>query len=463
MNKVPQLITEYGYNESEERSIKALLAEKKMRKVVARLQSIHPADIAEYLEYFNQQQRKEIFAALDDEMAVKIISTMDEDLQFEIAQVLGKNRLVSILDALPSDEAVDILAQFPLPKIEELLTEMEADEAREARQLLRYDEDSAGGIMTADMVYFDENMTVAQCVQHIKKHQDDLENLSDLYITNADKTLTGIVSSKDLILAEAGDKLSDIMTADHLVAVRPDDDQEEVAKMVAKYDLMVIPVVDEKDRLVGVVYVDDVIDVIEEEATEDMYKMVGLDDEKESEEVPLAQALSRLRWLVATMVGCLAAGGVIKLMSPANKEAGVALASFIPAIMGLGGGVAIQSATVLIRGLATGEIETADFSSVFRREIKVVIPVGLSIAGFLFAASFIWENALILSIVVSLTMLTQCIVAFTLGFSIPVVLKHNGIDPAVAAGPLTMMACDISGMVIYFAIAGIALSIFGSL
>lgn len=233
--------------------------------------------------------------------------------------------------------------------------------------------------------------------------------------------------------------------------------------MVAKYDLLAVPVVDETDRLIGVVHVDDVIDVFEEEATEDMYRMVGLDEETESEEVPLTQALSRLRWLVATMVGCLAAGAVIKLLSPTDQVAGAALATFIPAIMGLGGGVAIQSATVLIRGLATGEIDSSDFYLVFLKELKVILPLSLSIACILFLTSMGMASALILSAVVAITIFCQCVAAFAMGFSIPVFLKSAGIDPAVAAGPLTMMGCDITGMLIYYSTASLAISYFGGL
>lgn len=224
MKKVRRLITEYTYNEHEERSIRKLLAEKNMRKVVAKLQEIHPADIADYLEYFDQQQRKEIFAALGDELAIKIIKTMDEDLQFEIAQVLGKNRLVDILDALPSDEAVDILAQFPRPKIEEILGEMDTEEAAEARELLRYEEDSAGGIMSVGVVYFDETMTVADCIDRIREHKEDLESLSYLYVTSHDHRLSGVVPIKNLILADQNTALASIMSSDHLVAVRLGDD-----------------------------------------------------------------------------------------------------------------------------------------------------------------------------------------------------------------------------------------------
>jgi magnesium transporter len=463
MDKVRRLITDPGYNEREERTIRQMLAEKNMRRVVAKLNELHPVDIAEYLEYFDQHQRKEIFAAIDDDLAVKIVKTMDETLQFEIAQVLGKDRLVNLLDALPSDEAVDILAQFPLPKVEELLREMEDGEAREARELLRYEDDSAGGIMSADVVFFDETMDVSSCVARIRKHREDLENLSYLYVTDSSRRLTGVVTVKSLVLADQETQLAELMSSDHLVAVRPDDDQEEVAKLVSKYDLLAVPVLDDADRLVGIVHVDDVIDVIEEEATEDMYRMVGLDEETESEENPLIQAMSRLRWLIATIVGSLTAGAAIKFLTPTDPAAGAALASFIPAIMGLGGGVAIQSATVLIRGLATGEVETADFKDVFRKEFRVVAILGASIAGILFLTSLAWDRAIVLSGIIAVTMMTQCMVAFSLGFSIPVFLKSAGVDPAVAAGPLTQMGCDVSGMVLYFSFAGLALRYFGHL
>ena len=457
------LITKFEADKREERTIRQLLAEKKMRKVTAHLTNLHPADIADYLEDFNENERRAILSVIDDDMAVKIIQSMDDDLQFEMALVLGKERLVNILDALPSDEVVDILGHFSTAKIEELLAAMEDDEAAEAKVLLRYDEESAGGIMSADAVYFDENMDVRSCVIKIRENREDLENLSYLYITDSTSKLTGIVTVKELIMAEADTILRDIMTTDHIVAVRLGDDQEEVAKIVSKYDLLAIPVLDENDRLVGIVHVDDVIDVLEEEATEDMYRMVGLDEDVEIDDSALTQTLSRIRWLVATIVGCLAAGGVIKLLRPTDPALANALSAFIPAIMGLGGGVAIQSATVLIRGLATGEIEQDEVVDVFKAEVRVSVLLGLAIGVMLFFASFLWEGAVVLSAIIGATMLTQCIVAVALGLLIPVGLNSMGVDPAVAAGPLTQMSCDVTGMLIYYGYANLTLRYLGKI
>ena len=455
------LITKFEADKREERTIRELLAEKKKRKVLARLSKLHPADIGDYLEDFDEAERRAIFAIIDDELAGKVIQTMDDDLQFEMALVLGKDRLVNILDSLPSDEAVDILSHFSEKKIEELLAAMEEEEAAEAKTLLGYDEESAGGIMSADVIYFEEDMDVGTCVSKIRGNREDLEDLSYLYVTDKEGRLKGVVAIKELVLATEGTQLGELMTWEHLVAVRLTDDQETVAKIVSKYDLLAVPVIDSGNHLVGIVHVDDVIDVLEEEATEDMYRMVGLDEDLEIDDSALTQALSRVRWLVASIVGCLAAGGVIKLLSPKDAALAGALSAFIPAIMGLGGGVAIQSATVLIRGLATGEIEQHEVKSLFRAEFPVSILLGLAIGGLLALASFLWEGAFILSAIIGATMLTQCIVAVAMGLMIPVGLKSLDIDPAVAAGPLTQMSCDISGMLIYYGYAHLSLSYLG--
>ena len=195
----------------------------------------------------------------------------------------------------------------------------------------------------------------------------------------------------------------------------------------------------------GIIHVDDVIDVLEEEATEDMYRMVGLDEDVEIDDSAVTQTLSRIRWLVASIVGCLAAGGVIKVLEPANPDLARSLSAFIPAIMGLGGGVAIQSATVLIRGLATGEVLEGDVYDVFKTEMRVAVLLGICIGVLLFGASFVWEGALVLSIIVGGAMLSQCVVAVAMGIFIPACLHRLGVDPAVAAGPLTQMSCDVTG------------------
>ena len=191
--------------------------------------------------------------------------------------------------------------------------------------------------------------------------------------------------------------------------------------------------------------------------------MVGLDEDVEIDDSAITQTLSRIRWLVATIVGCLAAGGVIKLLRPTDPALANALSAFIPAIMGLGGGVAIQSATVLIRGLATGEIEQDEVVDVFKAEARVAILLGICIGVMLFVASFVWEGAIMLSAIIGATMLTQCVVAVALGLLIPVGLNSMGVDPAVAAGPLTQMSCDVTGMLIYYGYANLTLNYLGKI
>lgn len=450
------IITSPGTDRKLSKQIRQLLAEQKIRKVMQRLESLHPADVADYLYDFTASERKLIFSLLTDDMAARILCSMDDEMQFEVAQVLGEERLVAVLDSLPSDEAVDILGQYSDERIEQLLEKMEKEEAEDAKVLLAYEEESAGGIMSSEVFYFEDELTVEDAVAKIRRNREDLENLSYLYVTDEAKHLVGVVTTKDIILAEPGTRLRAIMTRDPLVAVRLDDDQEEVARVVAKYDLLAVPVINENDALVGIVHVDDVIDVIQEEATEDMYRFVGMDEDLEVRDSAFQQALSRIRWLLATIMGSLTAGGVIKMLSPVDADLGRAMATFIPAIMGLGGGVAIQSATVVIRGLATGDVEDDDILGLLSKEIRVSVLLGLAIGGLLFVAALVWERALVFAIVVGSALMVQVMIAVSVGLAIPLVLHRVGIDPAIAGGPMTQMTCDVTGLIVYFGFATLA-------
>ncbi len=441
------------------RAIRELLERKAIKRIVDRLEKLHPADVAEALENYTLAERKLIFSKISDELATRLLREMEPDEAFEIMKGLGKERLLRILDNMPSDEKVDILAKFPENKLEELLTSMEQEDAREAKDLLRYDEESAGGLMATEIVYVTPDLTVGELLEKLRKNNEILETAHYIYITDEKQRLVGEVSLRQLLMASPDTKIKDIMNP-NVIRVSLDDDQEKVAAVVAKYDLISIPVVDEQNRLKGIITVDDVIDVIEEEATEDMYLMVGLDEEEEEKHSPLRSAISRIPWLTFTLFGSICTGNIINLYSDTIKQA-MALLVFMPAIMGMGGNTGLQSSTIVVRGIATGDIKGNELYEVVTRELKTALLLGIIVGSIIATICLIWKQNPVLGAIVGTAMLCQVTVAVLVGMMIPFLLHRMGVDPAISAGPIVTMLSDIHGLIIYFSIASMALAYFG--
>lgn len=416
-------------------------------------QNLHPSDFAEIVEDLTDEQKTELFELLSDEEAAMVIQEMEELDQVVLFQLLNKKRASGILKEMATDDAADLLGELPEEDVRELLTLIEED-AEEIRGLMKYPEDSAGGIMTTELISFPENMTVEEAIRRLREIAAEAETVYYVYVVDEESRLIGVLSLRELIAAADGTRLSEIMRR-NVINVTADMDQEEVARMVSKYDLLAVPVVDERKRLLGIITVDDILDVLEEEATEDIYRRVGA---TEIEGVDLIEAsvpsvlARRLPWLIITLFGGLLSGSVIGAFEHTLQTV-VVLAIFIPVIMDMGGNVASQSSTVFVRGIATGEIESLERWRYFFKEVRVGLTMGI-ICGIIVAiAASLWKQMPILGLVVGTAMLTTVSLGAVIGTLVPLLFSQAGLDPAYASGPLVTTIKDVTGLLIYFSIA----------
>jgi magnesium transporter len=429
------------------------LLDRKAKEVLReRLAGMHHADIAEYLEDRHTRDVQLVLSLCDDETSALVLGCIeDEDLQLAVARALGADRLSRILEEMPSDEVVDLLARFDPDELGQVLEGMDADDAEEVRELLLFDEESAGGLMEVELLRFGPEMTGQQMIELIRERRDELETVNYLYLTDPSQVLAGVISLRQLMLADPEQPISEYMERD-VIRVHLHDDQEEVAQLVMKYDLLALPVVDDSGVLKGIVTVDDILDVLEEEATEDMFGMAGLDPDEAEEESATRSAMRRLPWLLATLFGACLSGWVLRAYSPTLDRV-VALVIFIPAIMGLGGNIAVQSSTLVVRGFATGDLDSSSVGGLLWKEVRVGVILGLILGAAAGGLGYLFIGNPGIGLVVAVSMTGQFTMAAANGTFIPYVLHSRGFDPALAAGPFVTMVSDLTGLLIYFGLA----------
>jgi magnesium transporter len=412
----------------------------------------HPADIAHLFRYLDQKEQRVFFNLIEDsETAASVLSELDHGTGAQLLEKIDTETITGILQEMPYDDAVDIIRNMPEEKAEEILQIMEDEHSDEIEELLKYGEDTAGGIMATEIFSLREDMTVKEAVAALQEAKD-VEMVFYVYVTDEHNHLVGVLSLRNLLTVPPSTRLRDIMTTD-VISVRTDMDQEEVAHLVAKYDILAIPVVDDGNKLMGIITVDDVIDVMRQEATEDMFKMAGASEEEllygyKSFKI----ARLRLPWLLTNLFGGVITGYLMWRFKVTLKEV-IALISFIPVITGMGGNVGGQSSTIVVRGFATGRIDFSTLRQVFFREMRVGLIMGTVCGLTIGVVAFFWHNNVYLGLVVGLAMVTAMTVAATMGVLAPSFFKKIGIDPAIASSPFVQTANDIIGILIYFGTA----------
>lgn len=412
----------------------------------------HPADIAHLFRYLDLKEQRLLFNLIEDaEKSAYVLAELDHATGAQLLEHLDKETITEVLQEMPSDDAADIIGYMPEELAEAILNIMHDEDSDEIEQLLQYDEDSAGGIMSTEIFALDEDVTVQQAIEALQQ-ADDVEMVFYLYVINDHEQLVGVLSLRQLLTVPATSRLGDIMTKD-VISVRTDMDQEEVARLVEKYNILAVPVVDQSNRLMGLITVDDIIDVLRQEATEDIYKMAGAsEDEHLYGFKSFKIARLRLPWLITNLFGGVITGYLMWAFKLTIKEV-IALISFIPVITGMGGNVGGQSSTIVVRGFATGKIDMSTMRQVFFKELRVGMIMG-SVCGLVVGfVAFFWHGNPYLSLVVGLAMLAAMTVAATMGVVAPTVFKKLGIDPAIASSPFVQTANDITGILIYFALA----------
>jgi magnesium transporter len=392
------------------------------------------------------QERCTVFELVKDVKArAAVLSESEPETISPLLLDMPPHDVVVVLRELASDDVADILGNLPEDKAQEILHLMKAEDSSEVKDLLQYPEETAGGIMTTDFVSLHEDTTV----------KDAKQMVFYLYVTDDPGRLVGVVSLRQLLVVTPATPLKKIMTTD-VISVVADMDQEDVAKLVAKYNILAIPVVDKDARLVGIITVDDVVDVIREEATEDILKMAGATEADLLQMSSIRAARMRMPWLLTSLVGGMITGVFLWLFRPAIQHV-IALASFIPVITAMGGNVGLQTSTLIVRGLAMGRIESSQIGAVFLKELTVGLMMG-TICGFIVGVvANVWHGPAMLGLVVGLSMFAAITVAAIMGTLMPIVLKRFGVDPAISSGPFVTAANDITGLVIYLGLATILL------
>ena len=415
----------------------------------------HPGDLHDLIEELELEQKAELLQRLSDSDAALILEEMEDYVQADILPLLSKEQATAILRNLPSDDAADLIGELTPKDAEEMLQLIEEEEEpADFGDLLKYPEDSAGGLMTTEYISLPADIPVEEAISRLREIAPEAETIYYVYVVNDEGQLIGVLSLRDLIASSDGTILKNIMRR-NVINVNADLDQEEVAKIVSKYDLLAVPVVDDQERLLGIITVDDVIDVLEQEATEDIYRLAGASEVEGMEltEAPVFKVVRlRLPWLLISMAGGIVSGSVIGVYRN-TLEAIVMLAVFIPVIMGMGGNVGTQSSTIFVRGLATGEIDKAEVWPYFYREIRIGLTMGVICGTLISFTAYFWQGNPYLGLVVGISMLITISVATLIGTLVPLLLNMANIDPAITAGPFVTTIKDFTGLIIYFVIA----------
>ncbi len=432
-----------------------LAAEKNSGLILNILVGTHPADIAMLVRGLSEESARYVFSRIDADMASDVLVEFDDVTRDRLVSELRHERLSEIVDEMDSDDATDLVSDLPEEVAEKVLESIDTEDSKEVKELLQHEEDTAGGIMALEFVSVSENSSVDHAIREIRSKADEVEEVYNVYAVDNEGHLVGFLPLKKLILAKSRQKVNNVMVTD-VISVQTDVDQEEVANIFRRYNLVSLPVVDDVGKLVGRITVDDIVDVMEEEASEDIQKMAGIADEEEIRETSVVKiSIGRLPWLLVGFVGQLVAAFVLGLFEVSLKEI-IALTLFIPLMMAMGGNAGIQAATIVVRGIALGELSPGETAARLSREVKVSLFNGSLCAVLLFGVAGMIYGPTFGS-VLGLSMVAVVLNASFFGACIPFVLRRFKIDPAIATGPLITTFNDIVGLSIYLGLVTLML------
>lgn len=439
--------------------LQELLENRRFADVHKMLESVNSADIPSIFDELEEEQIVVVYRLLSKDVAAEVFVELDSDMQEKLINAFTDKELKNVIDDLFMDDTVDLIEEMPANVVKRILKTQKAEDRKLINDLLKYPEDSAGSIMTTEFVDLKENMTVKEAIDKIRKIGDDAESIYVCYVLTMTRKLIGIVSLKDIILAKENTLVKDIMDT-NFIKVFTMDEQEEVAKKFDKYDEIAMPVVDNEDRLVGIVTVDDAMDVMHEEMDEDFEIMAAMapSDDTYFKTSVFKHARNRIFWLLVLMISATITGGVITKYENAF-EALPLLVAFLPMVMGTGGNCGSQSSTLIIRGLANDEIKLKDFFKAWWKEVRVAFLVGIA----LFIANsiriLIQYKDVKLAIIVGCTLMGTVTIAKSLGCILPMIAKKFKLDPAIMAAPLISTILDTCSVFIYFNIATLVMGL----
>ena len=443
----------------EDNTIQTLIKEKKYFEIRKYLNDLNTVEVSELLNQFESSELIMIFRLLSKNRAADVFSYLDTEHQEMIINTMTDVETKNIFDELYFDDIVDIIEEMPSNVVKKILKNTDAKDRHTINLLLKYPDNSAGSIMTTEYMDLKKDMKVSQAIAKIRDTVENMENIYTCYVISEDRKLEGVISLKELITNEDDTIVENIMNR-NFVSVHTNDDQENVAEIIKKYNLIVLPVTDIENRLLGIITIDDIMDVVEQEATEDFHKMAGITPVEESylKTSAFTMARQRISWLIVLMISATFTGRIIKSYEDVLQSV-VILSSFIPMLMDTGGNAGAQSSTIVIRALALGEVNAKDTFRILRKEffISFIVAVVLAAINFLRIMT-LTKTPLNVALTVSITLIFVVMISKIIGAFLPVVAKTFKMDPAIMAGPLITTILDALTLSIYFKFATIFLS-----
>lgn len=438
--------------------VQQLINSQNDEKTKAFFDEYHFADIAEILEELDFEQSVYVIKLLDSEKTSDILAELDEDLREKILKQLSAKEIAQEIDELDTDDAADIIAELPEERQEVVISQIEDEEHKaDIKELLTYDENSAGGLMAKELVRVKENWTVLQCVREMRAQAENVTRVHSIYVVDETEKLIGRLSLKDLLMAPDRAHISSIYIP-KVDSVYVEEDAEEVAKIMQKYDLEAIPVVDDIQVLLGRITIDDIVDLIKEEAEKDYQLAAGITQDVESSDGIIELTKARLPWLFLGLVGGIGAFIIMYYFEKSLPREALILFLFTPLIAAMAGNVGVQSSAIIVQGLANDDVK-GSINNRLLKEMFLAALNGIILSLFLFLFVFAWEQNFDLAFAISISLIAVIIVAGLVGTFIPLFLDKRGIDPAIATGPFITTSNDIFGIVIYLLIAKLILGI----
>ncbi|MEZ2413993.1 magnesium transporter [Muriicola sp. E247] len=421
------------------------------------MKEVHFADVAEIANELSEEQATYLIKLLDSDKTSDVLTELDEDVREAILNNLSSKEIAEELEELDTDDAADIVGELPKEIIQEVISEIEDKEhARNIVDLLRYDENSAGGLMAKELVKVNENWTVLRCVKEMRAQAENVTRVHSIYVVDDEEKLKGRLSLKDLLTTSTTNPIKDVYIP-KVDSVNVNEKPEEVAKIMSKYDLEAIPVVDEIGRLVGRITIDDIVDVIREEAEKDYQLAAGISQDVEADDSIWILTRARLPWLFLGLLGGLGAAAIMGGFEEMISKHAI-LFFFTPLIAAMAGNVGVQSSAIIVQGLANDDLK-GSIGNRLVKEMLLAMLNGVILAIVLLFFTWVWKGTFITALAISISLITVIVVAGIIGTFTPLFLHKRGIDPAIATGPFITTSNDIFGILIYFTIAKVLLGI----
>ena len=430
------------------------ILESPFETILEQIDEIHPVDFLEALGEFDDDPLI-ILEKLPDEYVALLLDYAEDDEKFNLLSLFSKNRQAQIISEMSSDELVDLLGTLDEDEQNEIITNMNTEEVEEVKTLLSYDPESAGGIMATEFISIKETDTVNETINYLRTMAPDSETPYYIYVVDDLNVLKGVVPLRQIIVSTPDTLIKDIMI-ENIISAPVDMDQEEVSHIFEKYGFMAIPVVDHNGEILGIITVDDVMEIMKEEYTEDMFRLAGLDEEEKVAGTVIGAIKSRLPWLLVNLVTATLAAKTVSLFENTIAQI-VALATFMPMVAGMGGNAGSQTLTLIIRGIAIGEISYENQADILKKEIAIGIINGLCIGLVVGVLGYFWVGSLSFGFVIGTAMLLNLIVATISGYLVPVLLKKVGIDPALASAVFVTTVTDVLGFFFFLGLATVML------